>query len=338
MADYHVETTVNAPVHQVYTLFTHFNDFPKFMSFVKEVTYIDDQRSHWVAHVEGNFSWDAVNEDWIPDQQVGWRSIRGLENFGRVTFQQLTPQQTDVNVYLHVTPPAGPLGSMVESMGVGDRFEQVLQNDLNHFAQMVQQSPSDTLDPMQSHYLFNSESAVAKGTATEQQQASMQHDPMMSDQALNTREATIKQQEAQEQQRRQEQNARQQQTLAEQERASREQSAALQHQADMNAQTAQARSEQAAREQAATPTEPNPVYDTLGGRNAAMPRNSFGDQDARSERFSGYTSDPMTARSPEQIAQSGVAQQAEQSPWDVNIHGRPEQSREESEQNQTGQS
>ena len=39
MAEHHVSVTVNAPLHQVYTLFTHFNDFPKFMSFVKEVTY-----------------------------------------------------------------------------------------------------------------------------------------------------------------------------------------------------------------------------------------------------------------------------------------------------------
>ncbi|TMC90547.1 MAG: hypothetical protein E6J11_21325 [Chloroflexi bacterium] len=51
MAEHHVSVTVNAPVHQVYTLFTHFNDFPKFMSFVKEVTYYDDQRSHWVAQI-----------------------------------------------------------------------------------------------------------------------------------------------------------------------------------------------------------------------------------------------------------------------------------------------
>ncbi|HCI82561.1 MAG TPA: hypothetical protein DHW02_23035 [Ktedonobacter sp.] len=332
MADYHAEATVNAPVHQVYTLFTHFNDFPKFMSFVKEVTYIDDQRSHWVAHVEGDFSWDAVNEDWIPDQQVGWRSIQGLENYGRVTFQQLTPQRTGVNVFMHVTPPAGKLGSIAEALGVGSRFEQELQNDLNHFARMVEQSPSNALDPMQSHYLFHTESAVAKGTATGQQQSSMQHDPMMSNEALTTRDTTIRQQAEQEQQRRQEQDTRQQQAAAEQEQASREQSAALQKQADIDAQT---RREQAAQEQPSTPTEPNPVHDTIGGRNAAMPRNSFGDQDARGERFPGYTSDPMTGRAPEQIAQGGVIQQSQESPWDVSIHGRPEQLRKEDEQEQT---
>ena len=49
LAQHHASVTVNAPVHQVYGLYTHFNDFPKFMTFVKEVTYYDNQRSHWVA-------------------------------------------------------------------------------------------------------------------------------------------------------------------------------------------------------------------------------------------------------------------------------------------------
>ncbi|HCF87591.1 MAG TPA: cyclase, partial [Ktedonobacter sp.] len=59
MAEHRASVTVNAPVHQVYGLFTHFNDFPKFMSFVKEVTYYDEQRSHWVAEIAGRHEWDA---------------------------------------------------------------------------------------------------------------------------------------------------------------------------------------------------------------------------------------------------------------------------------------
>jgi uncharacterized membrane protein len=36
MAHYHMATiTVNAPIHQVYELFTHFNDYPKFMTYVR---------------------------------------------------------------------------------------------------------------------------------------------------------------------------------------------------------------------------------------------------------------------------------------------------------------
>src|SRR3981081_530014 len=101
MAEHHASVAVNAPVQQVYTLFTHFNDFPKFMSFVKEVTYYDDQRSHWVAEGSGHHEWDAVNENWVPDREIGWRSINGIENFGKVTFQPTSNSQTQVDVYVN---------------------------------------------------------------------------------------------------------------------------------------------------------------------------------------------------------------------------------------------
>ncbi len=180
MADYathHASVAVNAPVHQVYTLFTHFNDFPKFMSFVKEVTYYDDQRSHWVAEVIGKQEWDAVNENWIPDQQIGWRSTSGVENFGKVTFQPVNSDQTQVDVYINYNPPAGVLGDIGENLGVGGRFEKALQNDLNNFARMVDQAPQGALDPNSSNYLFHGDSAAAKGTTTGRQNETMYDDP-----------------------------------------------------------------------------------------------------------------------------------------------------------------
>src|SRR6476660_4305224 len=111
MVEHSASIIVKAPVHQVYELFTHFNDFPKFMSFVKEVTYYDSQRSHWVIKALSDYEWDAVNEDWIPDQQIGWRSTRGLKNSGKVKFFALGPERTSVNVYIQYSPPSGPLGA-----------------------------------------------------------------------------------------------------------------------------------------------------------------------------------------------------------------------------------
>jgi uncharacterized membrane protein len=173
MVEHHAAVTVDAPLHQVYTLFSHFNDFPKFMSFVKEVTYYDDQRSHWVANVSGQHEWDAVNEDWIPDRQIGWRAINGLNNYGRVIFQPASAQQTHLDVYVNYQPPAGVLGSIGERMGVGKHFDDVLQKDLNHFAEMVHQAPANALDPNSSAYLFHNESAASQGTTTERQNATM---------------------------------------------------------------------------------------------------------------------------------------------------------------------
>ena len=169
MADHHVSVTVDAPVHQVYALFTHFNDFPKFMHFVTEVTYLDDQRSHWVADIVGRHEWDAVNENWVPQQQIGWRSTDGLQNAGKVTFQSLGANQTRVDVDISYNPPVGVLGDAGEHLGAGKHFEQALQRDLNHFAEMVQQAPAGALDPQSSSYLFHSDSAAARGETTDQQ-------------------------------------------------------------------------------------------------------------------------------------------------------------------------
>jgi len=173
MVEHHAAVTVDAPVHQVYSLFTHFNDFPKFMSFVKEVTYHDAQRSHWVAEVAGRHEWDAANEDWIPDRQIGWRSTGGLKNSGRVLFQPTSTQQTHIDVYIDYEPPVGVLGNIGERLGVGKHFEDVLQKDLNHFAEMVHQAPVGALDPTSSNYLFHPESAAARGKTTERQDATM---------------------------------------------------------------------------------------------------------------------------------------------------------------------
>jgi uncharacterized membrane protein len=186
-ATHHVSIAVNAPVHQVYSLFTHFNDFPKFMSFVKEVTYYDEQHSHWVADIAGNREWDAVNESWIEDHQIGWRSTNGVENFGKVTFEPVNVNQTKVDVYINYNPPAGALGDLGERLGVGNRFDAALQNDLNHFARMVDESPAGALDPASSNYLFHSDSAAAKGTTTSRQNETMYNDPKVNQVATENR-------------------------------------------------------------------------------------------------------------------------------------------------------
>ena len=185
-AEHHATVTVNASVHQVYALFSHFNDFPKFMSFVKEVTYSDDQHSHWVADVAGHHEWDAVNENWISDQQIGWHSISGLDNFGKVTFTPSGSNQTRIDVYVSYNPPVGVVGDLGEKLGTGSHFENALQNDLTHFARMVDEAPAGALDPTSSNYLFHGDSAAAKSSTTQRQNETMYNDPTQSQNADTT--------------------------------------------------------------------------------------------------------------------------------------------------------
>ena len=143
------------------------------MSYIKEVTYYDNERSHWVADVVGHHEWDAINENWIPDKQIGWRSTDGLENSGVVRFTSASDTTTKVEVTINYNPPAGVLGDVGEALGVGKKFEQTMQSDLDNFAEMVAQAPRGALDPESSSYLFHEESAAAKGQTTEAQNATM---------------------------------------------------------------------------------------------------------------------------------------------------------------------
>lgn len=173
MAEHRVSVTVNAPTHQVYEMFSHFNDYPKFMRYVKEVTYIDDERSHWVVDMFGRHEWDAVNEDWVPDRQIAWRSVSGLRNSGRVAFTPVSPQQTLVDVEISYDPPGGLLGDAGEALGAGAEFEKHLRHDLQSFAFMVDGAPEGALDPTSSSYLFHAHSAAAEDRTTEAQDESM---------------------------------------------------------------------------------------------------------------------------------------------------------------------
>lgn len=177
MVQHHAFVSVNAPVHEVYEMFTHFQDFPKFMHFVREVDYLDDQhnRTHWVADVIGQHEWDAVNENWIPDQQIGWKSVSGLQNEGKVTFQPEGAGQTRVDVYIDYNPPMGVLGDIGEKLGAGSRFEHDLQHDLENFARMVDEAPPGALNPDASNYIFHPGSAaVEEGKAPAQANQSSQ--------------------------------------------------------------------------------------------------------------------------------------------------------------------
>jgi uncharacterized membrane protein len=175
-AHHHASVTVKKPIHQVYALFTHFNDFPKYMHFIDQVTYIDDMRSHWIADVSGHHEWDAVNQGWVENRQIGWRSYNGLENEGKVTFQPVGEDATRVDVYIDYKPPLGFIGEMAENMGVGGKFEQNLQHDLENFAAMVETTPQQATDPVFSGSLYNGDSAAATGQATAQQDETMGRD------------------------------------------------------------------------------------------------------------------------------------------------------------------
>jgi uncharacterized membrane protein len=96
---------VNVPVSTVYNQWTQFEDFPQFMSGVKQVRQLSDRRLEWAAEIAGvRRQWTAEILEQIPDQKVAWAATEGATNAGAVTFDDLGNGQTMVHLSLEYEP------------------------------------------------------------------------------------------------------------------------------------------------------------------------------------------------------------------------------------------
>jgi len=124
---------VNAPVHEVFMMWRNFEDFPKFMSHVKEVKMLDGSVSHWKGRIAGlDEEWDAKTTKMEEDKAIAWESTCGFQNSGEVRFEQVD-KGTRITVHFEYTPPVGALGKAAEAVYVGREFEESLEKDLKNF-------------------------------------------------------------------------------------------------------------------------------------------------------------------------------------------------------------
>lgn len=142
---------VGAPVGEVYTVWRQFDNFPRFMNNITEVTKQDGEgkMSHW--KVKGpfgaNVEFDAEMTMDQPNKRIGWNS-RGdgiVSTSGQVTFTELSEKQTQVNVIMNWQPPAGKVGEAVAKL-VSDPQKE-LEEDLGRFKEMIEGGKFGTIVP-----------------------------------------------------------------------------------------------------------------------------------------------------------------------------------------------
>jgi uncharacterized membrane protein len=108
--------TVDAPVEEVFNTLTHYENFPQFMSNVREVKIREDGSSHWtVAGPAGRtVEWDAVTSQLVPNEVVAWTTTPGsvIEHTGVIRFQRIN-SSTRLEVKMSYNPPAGVFGHIV---------------------------------------------------------------------------------------------------------------------------------------------------------------------------------------------------------------------------------
>ncbi|MFP5416232.1 MAG: SRPBCC family protein [Actinomycetes bacterium] len=126
---------VNVPLSTAYNQWTQFEQFPKFMSAIKQVTQLSDDRLEWVAEIAGvRRQWTAKILEQVPDRKVAWAATDGATNAGAVTFEDVGGGQTSVRLSLEYEPEG-----LLE--GLGDKLnlvEKQAEGDLDRFKAFIE--------------------------------------------------------------------------------------------------------------------------------------------------------------------------------------------------------
>jgi uncharacterized membrane protein len=132
---------VNVPVHTAYNQWTQFEDFPRFMQGVQQVTQLDDTHLHWRANIGGKEKeWDAAITEQLPDERIAWTNTTGARNAGVVTFHRLADNKTRIMLQVEYEPE-GVVENVGDAVGV---VSSRVQGDLQRFKEFIEARGTET--------------------------------------------------------------------------------------------------------------------------------------------------------------------------------------------------
>ena len=140
----HLEKTlsVGAPLEAVWDLWSNFENFPRFLTHLREVRKIDEGHSHWIAAGPATVpvEWDTAVTDWVPRQFIGWRSDEEspLRTSGQVRFRRTGDNQTEIDLQLIYTPAATAEHALAAVLGAEPT--QSLSDDLGRMQSLLEET------------------------------------------------------------------------------------------------------------------------------------------------------------------------------------------------------
>lgn len=128
---------VEAPVDAVYTQWTRFEEFPRFMGGVTSVQVLTDARLAWIVELDGKYEqWETQVLELVPDEKVSWAGTDEVTRSGTATFKETEEGHTHVHLTLEYggEDQRGVIGSemnVVMNPAEKDlqRFKELLETD-----------------------------------------------------------------------------------------------------------------------------------------------------------------------------------------------------------------
>ena len=132
---------VAVPIRTAYNQWTQFEDFPRFMSGVKEVRQLDETMTHWTVEIGGvRREFDARITEQLPDERVAWTSTSGTRQGGVVTFHRIDPDHTRVTAQLELDPQ-GAAEQVADKTGL---VSHRVKGDLERFREFIEARGQET--------------------------------------------------------------------------------------------------------------------------------------------------------------------------------------------------
>ena len=121
------------PVDKAFEFWANYQNFPRFMSHIKEVRDLGQGRSHWVAEGPAGMAieWNAEMTAVEPNSLIAWQSIpvSMIENAGTVQFTPNPDGSTRLDIHLCYNTPAGATGRLVGKL-LGADPRRAMNDDL----------------------------------------------------------------------------------------------------------------------------------------------------------------------------------------------------------------
>jgi uncharacterized membrane protein len=128
-------TDVAVPVDKAYRAWTQFEEFPKFMHRVLDVKKEDRDKINWTEKIWfSTRQWEGEITERRKNDRIAWKSTKGTQHSGVVSFHKLDTNLTRVLVTVDFVP-----SGMIEKMASGMRFvKRAVEADLARFKAYVE--------------------------------------------------------------------------------------------------------------------------------------------------------------------------------------------------------
>jgi uncharacterized membrane protein len=137
----HKIINITAPVEEVFAFWSNYENFPRFMSNVRDVKEVGEKQSHWTVAgpVGTSVEWNATLTNYVPNELLGWKTMpeSAVQHAGIVRFSRNPDGTTRVDIRMSYNPAAGALGHAVASLFGADAKSQIEQ-DLLRIKTMIE--------------------------------------------------------------------------------------------------------------------------------------------------------------------------------------------------------